>query len=143
MKLARILLSEILQSTPEFDREIDKIVDMGGKHLGAGDYGSTYLLDGKAVKVTTDEVELEHAQILKGKKTNNFVYIYDVKVLNPKLGIIEMEVLGKLKGDVPEEFIDATEAEAERFGIDPDELDFTGDNVMVHPKSGKLKMIDV
>lgn len=143
MKLARILLSEILQSTPEFDREIDKIVDMGGKHLGAGDYGSAYLLNGKAVKVTTDEVELEHAQILKGKKTNNFVYIYDVKVLNPKLGIIEMEVLGKLKGDVPEEFIDATEAEAERFGIDPDELDFTGDNVMVHPKSGKLKMIDV
>jgi hypothetical protein len=143
MKLARILLSEILQSTPEFDREIDKIVDMGGTHLGAGDYGSAYLLNGKAVKVTTDEVELEHAQILKGKKTNNFVYIYDVKVLNPKLGIIEMEVLGRFKGEVPDEFKDATEAEAERFGIDPDELDFVGDNVMVHPKSGKLKMIDV
>lgn len=143
MKLSRILLSEILQSTPEFDKEIDKIVDQGGKHLGAGDYGSTYLLGGKAVKVTTDEVELEHAQILKGKKTNNFVYIFDVKVLEPKLGIIEMEVLGEFKGEVPDEFKDAAEAEAERLGIDPDELDFVGDNVMVHPKSGKLKMIDV
>jgi len=143
MKLARILLSEILQSTPEFDREIDKIVDQGGRHLGAGDYGSAYLLGGKAVKVTTDEVELEHAEILKGKKTNNFVYIYDVEILEPKLGIIEMEVLGDFKGDIPDEFVEATKAEAERFGIDPDELDFIGDNIMIHPKSGKLKMIDV
>ena len=143
MKLARILLSEILQSTPEFDREIDKLVDMGGKHLGAGDYGSAYLLNGKAVKVTTDEVELEHAEILKGKKTNNFVYIYDVEVLDPKLGIIQMEVLGGFKGEIPDEFVEATKAEAQRFGIDPDELDFVGDNIMVHPKSGKLKMIDV
>ena len=143
MKLARILLSEILQSTPEFDREIDKIVDRGGKHLGAGDYGSAYLLDGKAVKVTTDEVELEHAQVLKGKKTNNFVYIYDVEVLDPKLGIIQMEVLGDFKGEIPDEFVEATKVEAQRFGIDPDELDFVGDNIMIHPKSGKLKMIDV
>lgn len=143
MKLSRILLSEILQSTPEFDREIDRLADQGGKYLGSGDYGSAYLLNGKVYKVTTDEVELEHAEILKGKKTNNFVYIYDVKVLEPKLGIIEMEVLGEFKGDIPEEFVDATKAEAERFGIDPDELDFIGDNIMIHPKSGKLKMIDV
>ena len=143
MKLSRILLSEILQSTPEFDREIDRLADQGGKYLGSGDYGSAYLLNGKVYKVTTDEVELEHAEILKGKKTNNFVYIYDVKVLEPKLGIIEMEVLGEFKGEIPEEFVDATKAEAERFGIDPDELDFIGDNIMIHPKSGKLKMIDV
>ena len=143
MKLSRILLSEILQSTPEFDREIDRLADQGGKYLGSGDYGSAYLLNGKVYKVTTDEVELEHAEILKGKKTNNFVYIYDVKVLEPKLGIIEMEVLGEFKGDIPEEFVDAIKAEAERFGIDPDELDFIGDNIMIHPKSGKLKMIDV
>ena len=143
MKLSRILLSEILQSTPEFDREIDRLADQGGKYIGSGDYGSAYLLNGKVYKVTTDEVELEHAEILKGKKTNNFVYIYDVKVLEPKLGIIEMEVLGEFKGEIPEEFVDATKAEAERFGIDPDELDFVGDNIMVHPKSGNLKMIDV
>ena len=143
MKLSRILLSEILQSTPEFDREIDRLADQGGKYIGSGDYGSAYLLNGKVYKVTTDEVELEHAEILKGKKTNNFVYIYDVKVLEPKLGIIEMEVLGEFKGDIPEEFIQKTESEAQRFGIDPDELDFRPDNVMVHPKSGNLKMIDV
>ena len=54
-----------------------------------------------------------------------------------------MEVLGKYKGQITEEFIDSTEKEATRFGIDPDELDFIGDNIMVHPKSNNLKMIDV
>ena len=54
-----------------------------------------------------------------------------------------MEVLGKLKEDIPEEFVEAVQKEATRLGIDPDELDFVGDNIMVHPKSGKLKMIDV
>jgi hypothetical protein len=143
MKLSSIILSEILQSTPEFEKEVDRIRKQGGEFIGKGDYGSAYLLNGKVYKVTTDEVELEHAEILKGKKTNNFVHIYDVKVLEPKLGIIEMEVLGEFKGEVPEEFVDTTKAEAEKFGIDPDELDFVGDNIMVHPKSGKLKMIDV
>ena len=143
MRLSRILLSEIIQSTPEFDREVDRLRDQGGTYIGSGDYGSVFLLNGKAVKVTTDEIEIEHAEILKGKKTNNFVYIYDVTVLNTKLAIIEMEVLGKFKGQIPEEFIDSTEKEATRFGIDPDELDFIGDNIMVHPKSNNLKMIDV
>tara|TARA_R110002072_G_scaffold256093_1_gene414939 strand:- start:2340 stop:2771 length:432 start_codon:yes stop_codon:yes gene_type:complete len=143
MRLSRILLSEIIQSTPEFDREVDRLRDQGGTYIGSGDYGSVFLLNGKAVKVTTDEIEIEHAEILKGKKTNNFVYIYDVTVLNTKLAIIEMEVLGKYKGQIPEEFIDSTEKEATRFGIDPDELDFIGDNIMIHPKSNNLKMIDV
>ena len=54
-----------------------------------------------------------------------------------------MEVLGEFKGEIPEDFIVATEKEASRLGIDPSELDFIGDNVMIHPKSSKLKMIDV
>ena len=54
-----------------------------------------------------------------------------------------MEVLGKFKGDIPEEFILNTEREATNLGIDSEELDFVGDNIMIHPKSGKLKMIDV
>jgi len=128
---------------PDFEKQVDKLLDQGGKHLGSGDYGSAYLLNGRVYKVTTDEIELEHAQLLKGKKTNNFARIYDVEVINPKLGIIQMEVLGEFRGNIPEEWIDATEKEAKRLGIDPEELDFVGDNVMQHPKSGKLKMIDV
>jgi len=143
MKLSKIILEGPLEYDPGFSREIDKIQDQGGKYIGSGDYGSVYLLNGKAVKVTTDEVEIEHAEILKGKKTNNFVYIYDVKKLDTKLGIITMEVMGEYKGEVPNEFIDALEKEASNLGIDPDELDLRPDNFMVHPKSGKLKMTDV
>lgn len=143
MKLSQIILEGPLQYDPDFNREIDKIQDQGGKYLGSGDYGSVYLLNGKAVKVTTDQDELDHADILKGKKTNNFVYIYDVKRLKDKLGIITMEVMGEFKGEIPDEFIDALENEAERYGIDPEELDIRPSNFMVHPKSGKLKMTDV
>jgi len=143
MKLSQIILEGPLQYDPGFNREIDKIQDRGGKYLGSGDYGSVYLLNGKAVKVTTDQDELDHAEILKGKKTNNFVYIYDVERLEDKLGIITMEVMGEYKGEVPEEFIDALEKEAARHNIDPEELDIRPDNFMIHPKSGKIKMTDV
>ena len=143
MKLSQIILEGPLEYDPDFNREIDKIQDQGGKYLGSGDYGSVYLLKGKAVKVTTDSIELDHAEKLKGKKTNNFVYIFDVKRLNEKLGIITMEVMGEYKGDIPEEFITALEREASNYGIDPSELDIRPDNFMVHPKSGKIKMTDV
>ena len=143
MKLSQIIFEGPLQYDPDFNREIDKIQDQGGKYLGSGDYGSVYLLKGRAVKVTTDQDELDHAEILKGKKTNNFVYIYDVQRLGDKLGIITMEVMGEYKGEIPSEFLDALEREAERLGIDPEELDIRPDNFMVHPKSGNLKMNDV
>jgi len=143
MKLSQIILEGPLEYDPDFNREVDKIQDQGGKYLGSGDYGSVYLLKGKAVKVTTDSIELDHAEKLKGKKTNNFVYIFDVKRLNEKLGIITMEVMGEYKGDIPEEFITALEREASNYGIDPSELDIRPDNFMVHPKSGKIKMTDV
>ena len=143
MKLSQIILEGPLQYDPDFNRDIDKIQDQGGKYLGSGDYGSVYLLKGRAVKVTTDEIELDHAEKLKGKKTNNFVYIYDVDRLQDKLGIITMEVMGEYKGEISNEFIDALEKEAKRYGIPPDELDIRPDNFMTHPKSGKLKMTDV
>ena len=143
MKLSQIILEGPLQYDPDFNREIDKIQDQGGKYRGSGDYGSVYLLNGKAVKVTTDQDELDHAEILKGKKTNNFVYIFNVERLQDKLGIITMEVMGEYKGEIPNEFIDALEKEAENYGIPADELDIRPDNFMIQPKSGKLKMTDV
>ena len=142
MRLSHVILGEILYYDPEFEKEVEKLKDQGGKYLGSGDYGSAFLLNGRVYKVTTDEIELEHAEILKGKKTNNFAYIYDVEVVNDKLGIIQMEVLGEFKGDIPEEWIDATEAEAEKLNIDPDELDIRPSNVMVNQKN-HLKLVDI
>ena len=143
MKLARVLLEGPLVFDLEYNRAVDKIKDEGGIYLGSGDYGSVFLLKGRAVKVTTDEIELEHAEILKGKKTNNFVRIHDVKVIHPKLGIITMDNMAPYKGEIPDEFLDELEAEAHRLGIDPEELDIRPDNFMTDPNTGKLKMTDV
>lgn len=142
MRLSHVILGEILYYDPDFEKQVDKLLDQGGKHLGSGDYGSAYLLNGRVYKVTTDEIELEHAELLKGKKTNNFARIYDVEVINPKLGIIQMEVLGQFKGNIPEEWIDKVEKEAQQHGIDPDELDIRPSNVMVNQKK-HLKLVDI
>ena len=142
MRLSHVILGEILYYDPEFEKEVDKLKDQGGKYLGSGDYGSAYLLNGRVYKVTTDDIEIDHALHLRGKKTNNFAYIYDAERLGPKLGIIQLEVLGEFKGEIPEEWIDATEAEAERLGIDPEELDIRPSNVMVNQKN-HLKLVDI
>lgn len=142
MRLSHVILGEILYYDPEFEKEVDKIVDQGGKHLGSGDYGSAYLLNGRVYKVTTDEIELEHAEILKGKKTNNFARIHGVEIVNPKLGIIQMEVLGEFKGEIPEEWVENVNREAEQHGIDPDELDIRPSNIMVNQKN-HLKLVDI
>jgi hypothetical protein len=142
MRLSHVILGEILYYDPGFEKLVDQLRDKGGKYLGSGDYGSAYLLNGRVYKVTTDEIELEHAKVLKGKKTNNFAKIYDVKIINPKLGIIQMEVLGEFKGDIPEEWIEGVELEASAIGIDPQELDIRPSNVMVNQKK-HLKLVDI
>ena len=142
MRLSNVILGEILYYDPDFEKEVDKLKDQGGKYLGSGDYGAAYLLNGRVYKVTTDEIELEHAHKLKGKKTNNFAYIYDVEEINPKLGIIQMEVLGDFKGEIPEPWVEDVEAEAERMGIDPEELDIRPSNVMLNQKK-HLKLVDI
>ena len=143
MKLSRIILEGTIGYDPEYNAIIDKIKDKGGKYLGAGDYGAVYLLGGRAVKVTTDEIEIEHALKLVGKKTKYFVHIHDVKEMNPKLGVITMDIMAPHRGEIPEEFLDALEKEAKKLGIDPDELDIRPDNFMEDPSTGKIRMTDV
>ena len=143
MKLSKVILEGPLEYDPDFNKQVDKIKDRGGVYIGSGDYGSVFLYDGKAVKVTTDEVELDHAEILVGKKTNNFVFIHNVERLQSKLGIISMAVMSKVKTDIPEEFYEKLEQEAKNLGIDPEELDIRPDNFGQDPKTGKIKMLDV
>lgn len=136
------IIKEVLTPSPDYLREIEKIKEEGGIFLGSGDYGSVYQVGDVVKKVTSDEVELEHAEILKGKTTKYFIPILDVEVINPKLGIITMPDMEPFAGEIPEEFIEGLEQEAEQLGIDPDELDIRPDNFMVDRK-GNLKMTDV
>jgi serine/threonine protein kinase len=136
------ILKEVISPSQEYMERVNDIIDQGGEFLGSGDYGSVYLVGDVVKKVTSDEVEIEHAQILKGKKTKYFVPILDIEVVNPKLAIITMPNMEPFTGEVPEEFITKLEQEAENLGIDPEELDIRPDNFMID-SSGNLKMTDV
>lgn len=136
------LIKEVINPSIKYQELVDYLIDQGGEFLGSGDYGSVYLVGDIVKKVTSDEVEIEHAEILKGKKTKYFVPIIDVEVFNPKLAIITMPDMEPFSGDIPQEFITNLEQEAQKLGIDPEELDIRPDNFM-KDKSGNLKMTDV
>jgi hypothetical protein len=151
MKLIKILL-ETSKNSFEFKELVDEIKNRGGIFLDSGDYGNVYQVGDKVIKVTTDEIELEHAQVLEKKKTKNFVYIHKVEIKNPSLGIITMDNMDKIPEgeEIPEELIKNLQTEAQKLGIDPDELDIWGpsntvkkDNFMKDPRTGQIKMVDV
>ena len=136
------ILKEVITPSQEYRERVNDIIDQGGEFLGSGDYGSVYLVGDVVKKVTSDEVEIEHAEILKGKQTEYFVPIIDVEVVNPKLAIITMPNMEPFTGEIPEEFIEGLEQEAQQLGIDPEELDIRPDNFM-KDQLGNLKMTDV
>jgi hypothetical protein len=146
MKLLQIL-TEKGNQTFEFQDQVEIIKRSGGKFIACGDYGCVYEKGGKAVKVTTDEVEIEHAIKLKGRSTEHFVKILDVNQLEHKLAVITMEKLipvdieknkDKYKG-----WHQALKKEALSLQIDPSELDIRPDNIMQDPQTGRMKLIDV
>jgi hypothetical protein len=152
MKLIEVIFENLIKGSPAFLQAVNNIKDQGGVLLGTGDYGNVYQVGGRVVKVTTDETELEHAEILKNKTTEHFVRIFDVEVIKNSLGIITMENLDQLSPDdeISEEFIEDLQQEAENLGVDPDELDIwvrgeniKRDNFMKDPSTGRIKMVDV
>ena len=141
------ILREVLEPTQEYQELVNDIVDQGGEYLGEGDYGAVFLVGNRVKKVTTDSEELEDAQQIKGQKTKYFVYIYDVEVRNPKLGIITMDNLEPFTGSEQDVPIDDIMEEAEMLGIYPD-LEGPGgsikmDNLMQDRYYGNIKVIDV
>jgi serine/threonine protein kinase len=142
MGLLLSLLKEVITPSQEYQERVNDIIHQGGEFLGSGDYGSVYQVGDKVKKVTSDEVEIEHAQILKGKSTQYFVPIIDVEVVNPKLATITMPNMKPFTGEVSDEFVAKLNKEANEIGIDPEELDLRPDNFMLDSQ-GNLKMTDV
>jgi len=136
-------LIEIITSNLEFEEVVKSLKSKGATFLDSGDYGSVYELNNKVFKITTDEIEIEHAEELKGQDTDNFVHIYDVKTYGSNLAVIIMEKLDKYNGEIPNEFELQLEEESKKYNIDPDELDYRPSNIMIDKKTGRLKMIDV
>jgi len=140
------ILKEVIAPSQEYQELVNDIVDQGGEFLGSGDYGAVFLVGDKVKKVTTDSEELEDAQKIKGKKTKYFVYIHDVEVRNPKLGIITMDNLQPYTASPDTVPIEDIYDEADNLGISPD-LEGPGgaikmDNVM-QDRHGDIKIIDV
>jgi len=145
MKLLSIL-KEILDPTPQYQQLVDDIIAQGGKYIGEGEYGVVFKVGDKVLKVTTDSEELEDAQQIKQQTTKYFVYIYDVKIIDAKLGIITMQDLEPFTGSEQDIPIEEILEEAEELGIYPD-LEGPGGSIrlsnLMQDKKGRIKVIDV
>ena len=69
--------------------------------LGSGQYGKVFKIKGKdlTIKVTTDSDEIiESRLIMKAGKTNRFINIYEIQVINPRLAVKIQDLLYPLSG---------------------------------------------
>lgn len=139
-------------------------------YVGSGQNGSVYKKGDTTVKVTTDEVELEHAQKAEGKVLPSLNPISNVETHSPDLGTYNAPLLSPVPPQVKsainkyvkeiteyivvkddtllqglpsslQKFFKQVRIDFQKAGLPLDETDIQGDNVMVDAK-GKLKLID-
>ena len=90
-------------------------------YLGSGDNGvALELPSGKVIKVTTDSVELEHAETLKDKNFDVIIPIEKVKIINKDLGYIVMANADKLPSE-EETLLQDMKNDVETYLFDEDE----------------------
>tara|TARA_B110000967_G_C18801309_1_gene518610 strand:+ start:57 stop:551 length:495 start_codon:yes stop_codon:yes gene_type:complete len=120
------------KSSNQYQELVNSIKDRyNATYLGAGDNGvALELPSGKVIKVTTDSVELEHAETLKDTSSDAIIPIEKVKIISKDLGYIIMANANKL---TPEEetLIKDTREDAESYLLDGDRdaLNSIKDNV--------------
>ena len=120
--------------------------------------------DGKVIKVTTDSVELEHAETLTNYSFPSIIPIHKVKTLSKDLGYIVMENATPLSEEEKSlikstrednedelndlqkypklvEFLTGIKTAYTRAGLDIDEIDYSADNLMNY--NNKFVMVDL
>jgi hypothetical protein len=91
------------------------------KYLGSGDNGVALgLPNGKVIKVTTDSVELEHAETLKNTNFTSIIPIEKVKIIKDNLGYIVMANAGNITSTERVSLEDA-KPDVEAYLLDNDE----------------------
>ncbi len=89
-------------------------------YIGSGDNGVALgLPSGKVIKVTTDSIELEHAEALKDTSSDAIIPIEKVKIINKDLGYIVMVNADKLTPE-EESLIKDTREDVESYLLDGD-----------------------
>jgi hypothetical protein len=72
------------------------------EHVGSGQNGAVYARGNEAVKITTDEYELQHAKKVEGKQFASLAPIWDVELVKPDLGTYKMPLLQPVPADIAE-----------------------------------------
>lgn len=139
-------------------------------YVGSGQNGTVYKKGNGVIKITTDEVELQHAQKVEGKQYPSLAPISDLDIKEENLGTYKMPLLkpvpSTVKSSVDKSYLEITKfiesgdqseidnltpslqkffhqvrKDFQSSGIPLDETDIQGDNIMVDSKD-KLKLID-
>lgn len=142
MKILSLLL-EVKNPPSEFSETVDRLQQLGAKYIKSGDYGSVYEYKGKAVKVTTDSIEIEHAKKLQKKPTKYLVPIHSVKRVSEEVSIIVMDLLEPAHTPPSKSFYDKVEEEATKYGLDITMLDIRPSNIMWCEKCNRHKLVDI
>ena len=167
MKLSIILQEVILPTNLKI--LLGRLKDQGYTVLGSGDNGIALQKGSKVLKLTTDVDELEHAKKLIKHSFPSIIPINNVEILGPKSGIIEMVDAQSLTqverreidiqglsaedyllhggslsdnlSDKMKEFLVGLREAFTQSGIDPEEIDWSSDNIMNF--QGRYVLVDV
>lgn len=111
--------------------------------LGYGIHGSVFGTPNRAVKVTNSAIEAEVAQALIGCRLTNVVKVYSVTKVSVRCWVIVMERLVKHKlGVRAERHPDFYAGLNALYRLGYDYVDVHDENIMLCPKTKRLKVID-
>lgn len=156
--------------TPAMTPLIYKLEDAGWRRVGSGDWGIVLEKGEKVKKVTTDPLEIEHAEKLLGHTSPYIIPILGLERISDRLAIIDMpnameigndeKDLISQSGTAAEDYIVYDEEDAlnsipgelrnfvvglkQAFidaGIETDEIDWSPYNIMKY--NGKYVLVDV
>jgi hypothetical protein len=168
MKLLGILKEVI--STPAMKALIYKLEDAGWRRVGQGDWGIVLEKGEQVKKITTDPLEIEHAEKLLGHISPYIIPILGLQRISDRLAILDMPNAMEIGNDeknliaqagtaaedyivydeedalesVPESLRDFVAGLKKAFtdaGIETDEIDWSPYNIMKY--KGNYVLVDV
>jgi len=118
MKLLDILKEVI--STPAMKALVYKLEEEGWRRIGQGDWGIVLEKGEQVKKVTTDPLEIEHAEKLLGNSLPSIIPILGLEKISDKLAILDMPNAMEIGNDEKDLIQQATPS-AEAYIIDGEE----------------------
>jgi len=118
MKLLDILKEVI--STPAMKALVYKLEEEGWRRVGQGDWGIVLEKGEQVKKVTTDPLEIEHAEKLLGNSLPSIIPILGLEKISDKLAILDMPNAMEIGNDEKDLIQQATPS-AEAYIIDGEE----------------------